>query len=64
MTYRLNLFNPTIEALEATGLREDLHFFVGGAPVTEEFARKVGADGFASNGRLLNRMCKEVLAAR
>ena len=64
MTYRSILFNPTIEALEATRLSEDLHIFVGNAPVTEEFARKVGADRFASNGSLLNRMCKEILAAR
>lgn len=51
-------------ALEEVGLRGDVHIFVGGAPVTEEFARKVGADGFASNGSLLNRMCKDILASR
>ena len=64
LTTTMPMFKPTIEALEATGLREDLHIFVGGAPVTEEFAHKVGADGFASNGSQLNRMCKEILASR
>ena len=62
LTTTMPMFKPTIEALEAAGLRENLHIFVGGAPVTDEFARKVGADGFASNGSQLNRMCKEILA--
>ena len=38
LTTTMPMFKPTIEALEAAGLRDDLHIFVGGAPVTEEFA--------------------------
>ena len=39
--------NPTIDALEKAGLRGGVKVMVGGAPVTEEFARAIGADGFA-----------------
>ncbi len=36
-----------IEALEAAGLRDRVKVMVGGAPVTEEWATSIGADGFA-----------------
>ena len=36
-----------IEALEAEGLRDRVKVMVGGAPVTEEWATSIGADGFA-----------------
>ena len=39
----------TIEALQAAGLRTSVKIIVGGAPVTENFARDCGADGYASN---------------
>ena len=37
----------TIEALEEAGLREGLKIMVGGAPVTEAFAKEIGADAYA-----------------
>ena len=37
----------TIEALEEAGLREGLKIMVGGAPVTDAFAREIGADAYA-----------------
>ena len=38
-----------IQALEETGLRRTVKVMVGGAPVTEEWATEIGADGFAPN---------------
>jgi 5-methyltetrahydrofolate--homocysteine methyltransferase len=38
-----------IEALEEAGLRRTVKVMVGGAPVTEEWASEIGADGFAPN---------------
>jgi 5-methyltetrahydrofolate--homocysteine methyltransferase len=37
----------TLNALEAAGKRAKVKVIVGGAPVTEDFARQIGADGFA-----------------
>lgn len=37
----------TIEAIQKAGLREKVKIIVGGAPVTEKFAREIGADGYA-----------------
>lgn len=39
----------TIEALQAAGLRDRLKVIVGGAPVTEQYAQLVGADGYAAD---------------
>lgn len=38
-----------IEALEEAGLRGKVKVMVGGAPVTESFAREIGADGYAED---------------
>lgn len=38
-----------IEMLREKGIREKYRVLVGGAPVNEEWARKIGADGTASN---------------
>jgi 5-methyltetrahydrofolate--homocysteine methyltransferase len=37
----------TVEALKAAGVREQVKVLVGGAPVTEGYAREIGADGYA-----------------
>ena len=36
-----------IEALKAAGLSNSVKTIIGGAPVTEGFANKIGADGYA-----------------
>jgi corrinoid protein of di/trimethylamine methyltransferase len=38
-----------IEALEEAGLREQVKVMIGGAPVTENWCEKIGADGFAED---------------
>lgn len=37
----------TITALEEAGLRDKVKVMIGGAPVTENYARQIGADGYA-----------------
>jgi corrinoid protein of di/trimethylamine methyltransferase len=38
-----------IGALKDAGLREQVKVMVGGAPVTESYAKKIGADGYAED---------------
>ncbi|MEE9419916.1 MAG: cobalamin-dependent protein [Desulfatiglandaceae bacterium] len=38
-----------IELFETSGLKENVTFLVGGAPVTANFAREIGADHYAEN---------------
>ena len=37
----------TIKAFEEAGLRKSVKILIGGAPVTDEYAKKIGADGYA-----------------
>jgi len=39
----------TLEALEKAGLRENVKVMIGGAPVTERYAREIKADAYGSD---------------
>lgn len=38
-----------VEAISEVGLRDKVKIMLGGAPVTDSFAKEVGADGFAED---------------
>jgi len=50
-----------IEELEKSGLRKNVKIIVGGAPVTEEWAKKIGADSYASDAVKAVDKVKELL---
>lgn len=47
LTTTMTAMQTTIEALKQSGLREKVKIMVGGASVTQAFADKIGADGYA-----------------
>jgi 5-methyltetrahydrofolate--homocysteine methyltransferase len=47
LTTTMVQMRATVEALVEAGLREQVKVMVGGAPVTEAFAREIGADAYA-----------------
>jgi methanogenic corrinoid protein MtbC1 len=47
LTTTMGEFTPIIEAAKAAGIRDKIVIMVGGAPVTEAFAKSVGADLYA-----------------
>ncbi|MFN2149864.1 MAG: corrinoid protein, partial [Anaerolineales bacterium] len=47
LTTTMQSMRQTIEAIEDLGWRDKVKIMVGGAPLTEEFAREIGADGYA-----------------
>ena len=47
LTTTMPSMKATIAAIDAAGLRENVKVIVGGAPVTQEYADQIGADGFA-----------------
>ncbi len=51
----------TIEALKAAGLRDAVKVMVGGAPVTEQYAREIGADGTASDASQAAALARDLL---
>jgi len=50
-----------IEALEREGIRKEVKVMVGGAPLDEEFARKIGADRYARTSRDAARKAVELV---
>ncbi len=47
LTTTMTYMKETISALEKENLRDKLKIIIGGAPITEDFARTIGADGYA-----------------
>lgn len=49
LTTTMRGMKSTIQALEEANLRGEVKVIVGGAPVTQDYADQIGADGYASN---------------
>jgi len=49
------------EKLEAAGLRPKVKYMVGGAPITTTFAKKIGAEGYASDAVLAVETAKALM---
>ncbi len=51
----------TINAIEEAGMRDKVRIMVGGAPVTQEFADEMGADGYGENAVECVERARELL---
>ncbi len=63
LTTTMPYMKEVISALDGAGLRERLKIMIGGAPVNQNFADSIGADGYAENAPLAIEKAKEFLAA-
>jgi 5-methyltetrahydrofolate--homocysteine methyltransferase len=61
LTTTMPMFKANINALEKAGIRNDVIVMVGGAPVTQEYADKVGADGYAADASAAVRLAKDLI---
>ena len=50
----------TVERFKDAGLRDDVRFMVGGAPVTPEFGEDVGADGYGKDALACVELAKKL----
>ena len=62
LTTTMPMFKANINALEKAGIRNDVIVMVGGAPVTQEYADAVGADGYAADASTAVRLAKDLIA--
>jgi 5-methyltetrahydrofolate--homocysteine methyltransferase len=53
----------TIEALTAANVRDKVNVIIGGAPVTQEYATEIGADGYAPDAASAVDKVKELVKA-
>ena len=49
LTVTMPSMRTTIDALKQAGVRDQVKIMVGGAPVTQQFADEIGADGYSDN---------------
>ena len=61
LTTTMPMFKANINALEKAGIRDNVIVMVGGAPVTQEYADKVGADAYAADASTAVRMAKDLI---
>jgi 5-methyltetrahydrofolate--homocysteine methyltransferase len=61
LTTTMPMFKANINALEKAGIREEVIVMVGGAPVTQEYADAVGADGYAADASTAVRLAKDLI---
>jgi len=61
LTTTMHEIGVVIKKLEETGLRSSVKVIVGGAPVTEAFAKRMGADGYGADGGQAIKLCKQLV---
>jgi methylmalonyl-CoA mutase cobalamin-binding domain/chain len=61
LTTTMPMFKANINALEKAGIRDEVIVMVGGAPVTQEYADAVGADGYAADASTAVRLAKDLI---
>ncbi len=61
LTTTMSNMGVTVEALKAAGLRDKVKVMIGGAPVTQEYANQIGADGFAADASSATRVARELV---
>jgi methylmalonyl-CoA mutase cobalamin-binding domain/chain len=61
LTTTMPMFKANINALEKAGIRDEVIVMVGGAPVTQEYADAVGADGYSADASSAVKKAKELI---
>ena len=59
LTTTMRSMERTIKALEEAGVRDTVKIMIGGAPVTQDFADQIGADGYAANAASASEIAKQ-----
>lgn len=61
LTTTMPSMRDTIEAIKAAGLRDSVKIMIGGAPITQNFADEIGADGYAPDAASAADLAKELI---
>ncbi len=63
LTTTMPMFKVNMEALAKAGLRDKVKVMVGGAPVTQEYCDKMGADGYAPTASATVHLAKALMVS-
>ena len=62
LTTTMPAMESTIQAIKESGLRDQVKIIIGGAPVTAEYARQIGADGYAPDASQATTLARELIS--
>lgn len=62
LTTTMTMMKTVIEALEDAGVREETKVMIGGAPITDQFANKIGADGYSDNASTAVALARKLIS--
>ncbi|MDD4798333.1 MAG: corrinoid protein [Clostridia bacterium] len=61
LTTTMPMMAEVIKQLQAEGLREQVKVIIGGAPVSAEYAERIGADGYSPDAAGAVALCKQLI---
>jgi 5-methyltetrahydrofolate--homocysteine methyltransferase len=64
LTTTMPAMKSTIEAFRAAGLRDKVKIMIGGAPVTQNYADSIGADGYGENAAASVALARRLAGAQ
>jgi len=59
----MTMMKNVIQALEKAGVRRKTKVMIGGAPITQQYADEIGADGYSDNANGAVTVARKLLAA-
>ena len=63
LTTTMLSMKTTIEAFKAAGVRDRVKVMIGGAPITQQFAEEIGADGYGENANSAVALARKFVGA-
>jgi 5-methyltetrahydrofolate--homocysteine methyltransferase len=63
LTTTMTMMKKVIEALEQVGIRKQTKVIIGGAPVTQQYADEIGADGYGDNANSAVALARKLVGA-
>ena len=64
LTTTMGVMADVVKAAEAAGIRDKVKIMVGGAPVSEEFAKQIGADVYSTDAATCANMAVELVKGK
>jgi 5-methyltetrahydrofolate--homocysteine methyltransferase len=63
LTTTMTVMRAVVEGLEKAGIRDTTKVMIGGAPITQEFADEIGADGYSDNASAAVALARQLVKA-
>jgi methylmalonyl-CoA mutase cobalamin-binding domain/chain len=61
LTVTMPAMKTTMEALKNAGVRDRIKVMIGGAPVTQQYADEIGADGYGENASVAVNLARRLV---